>query len=229
MAVLEYTLSAGEATLAEVRASSGRIALPEELDGYPLTHLGAYCLSARRVEPSQPVFETTVGEPDPFGRADQPVYGGALIALSLPKTVQELGSHCCYGCTHLEELSFYDGLEYVSDGAFKNCRSLSRITLYAPKGSTAALEGVLSQISGFCEVEIRFPQQTVPLIFPVTARSGRKTAPPGFFPWTLTAPAISTASAFPSGGWIGSGTTACFPLPPTMKPWMCFCLWCGGG
>lgn len=181
MAVLEYTLSSGEATLTGVSASSGRIALPEELDGYSLTHLGAYCLSARRVEPSQPVLETTVGEPDPFGRADQPVYGGALIALSLPQTVQELGSHCCYGCTHLEELSFYDGLEYVSDGAFKNCRSLSRITLYAPKGSTAALEGVLSQISGFCEVEIRFPQQTVPLIFPGYSEEWEENCPARIF------------------------------------------------
>ncbi len=181
MAVLEYTLSGRQATLTGVSASSGRIALPEKLDGRPLTRLGAYCFSARRVEPACPVLETTVGEPDPFGRADQPVYGGALTALSLPETVGELGSHCCYGCTRLEELSFYDGLEYVSDGAFKNCRSLSRITLYAPKGNTAALEGVLSQISGFCEVEIHFPEQTVPLIFPGYSEEWEENCPARIF------------------------------------------------
>ena len=181
MAVLEYTLSGQEAILTSVSSASDHIQLPEELEGHPLTHLGAYCFSARRVEPTQPVNRITVGEPDPFGRVDQSVYGGALVALSLPKTVTELGSHCCYGCTHLEELSFYDGLNYVSDGAFKNCRSLSRIILHAPNGNTAALEGVLSQISGFCQVEIHFPEQIVPLIFPGYSEEWEENCPARIF------------------------------------------------
>ena len=181
MPVLEYCLLGQQATLTGVRASSGRIALPEELDGYPLTHLGAYCLSARRVEPVQPVKHLRVGEPDPFGREDRPVYGSGLLALSLPSAVRELDSHCCYGCGKLEELSFFDGLEYVSDGAFKNCRSLCRLILHAPNGNTAALEGVLSQISGFCEVEIRFSDQTVPLIFPAYSEEWEENCPARIF------------------------------------------------
>ena len=181
MAVLEYTLSGQQAVLTGVCAPTDRIQLPDRVDGHPLTHLGPYCFSARRVEPAQPVNQAAAGEQDLFGRPDQPVYGGTLAALALPETVVELGSHCCYGCTHLEELSFYDGLNYVSDGAFKNCRSLGHIILHAPNGNTGALEGVLSQVSGFCEVEIHFPQQTVPLIFPGYSEEWEENCPARIF------------------------------------------------
>lgn len=181
MPVLEYVLEEGQAVLTQVSAPSGRIRLPEQVEGCPVTRLGPYCFSSRRVEPAPGVRQAGAGESDPFGREDRPVYGGALIALSLPQTVVELGSHCCYGCTRLEEISFYDGLEYVSDGAFKNCRSLSRIALTAPSRSTAALEGVLSQISGFCEVEIHFPEQTVPLIFPGYSEEWEENCPARIF------------------------------------------------
>lgn len=64
-------------------------------------------------------------------------YSDRLKTVSLPKGTKALPPYCFYGCERLETISFgeaenvFDGVESISEGAFKGCAALSAVSLPA--------------------------------------------------------------------------------------------------
>ena len=50
-----------------------------------------------------------------------------LLSVSLPIGIKTIGAHAFYNCRSLERLEFYDTLEDIEDGAFKNCFATLRL------------------------------------------------------------------------------------------------------
>ena len=100
--VYEYTVhpKTGEATIAGVSpVLRGKVAIPEELDGHPVTGLGKGSFSTSTVT-------------------------GVVI----PGSVRVVGSTAFYWCTELTEVEFEEGVEEIEDSAFAVCTKLARVT-----------------------------------------------------------------------------------------------------
>ncbi|MBQ8474435.1 MAG: leucine-rich repeat protein [Clostridia bacterium] len=49
-----------------------------------------------------------------------------LIAVNMPAQLKSLGEYAFAGCSALEEITFPDGLSYISPSAYERCRSLEK-------------------------------------------------------------------------------------------------------
>ena len=87
--------------LTKVLASPTHAVIPESVDGQPVYAVGKYAFEGQE----------------------------QLQSVHFPATMQEIQSHAFYNCANLEHLILEQGIRAVSDGAFKNCRALHRITM----------------------------------------------------------------------------------------------------
>ena len=99
--VYEYTIhpKTEEATIVGVSpVLHGKVAVPEELDGHPVTGLGKGSFST-----------------------------SSVTGVVIPGTVRVVGSTAFYWCTQLTEVEFDEGVEEIEDSAFAVCTKLARV------------------------------------------------------------------------------------------------------
>ncbi|CVI65730.1 hypothetical protein BN3660_00291 [Eubacteriaceae bacterium CHKCI004] len=148
------------------------VALPETIEGRPVTEIGAYCFS--RSEPHLPeqYFHFYTGEQlgNPFGQnatqpnaehpalyeADAPTgsaaYGhlsclsGSLVeAIRLPASVTTLHNAAFYNCRKLHTLSVGPGIRSIGSDEFMNCTSLSQLILRGQDTESTGLSLLLER------------------------------------------------------------------------------------
>lgn len=97
--------------------------LPDELLGQPVTELKDHALAAG----AAPVEGEKVHI---FGGAETDDWDNRNITeLSLPRSVQQIGSYAFMNLQSMETLRFYDDLHFTGSASFMNCRSFSRLEL----------------------------------------------------------------------------------------------------
>lgn len=144
------------------------VEIPGEIQGKPVTEIGAYCFAAGRKLPAEEV-KAAVAEPDgepgnvsylpgPEGAAMEgwlhELSGSYIEAVTLPDTVKKLDTCAFYHCTNLAVLSVPGGLEACGSDAFLNCGSLHRLIYRSRTKERGGLKTLLSQISW--DVEVSF-------------------------------------------------------------------------
>ena len=98
----------GTGIITRYLGSAGDVEIPSELNGIPVTAIGAYA------------FAGCVG----------------LTEITLPFNVTTIGERAFYYCIQLENVEFPDSLEVVHPSAFENCTSLTDLpdlSEYAPQ------------------------------------------------------------------------------------------------
>lgn len=102
-----YTVTDEKATITKYIGSGGRVTIPDELGGYPVTVIGEGSFSA---------------------------YTYDLSSVVIPDSVETIESVAFSGCQRLQGVTFGSGLKSIGGYAFYNCR-LSDVTL--PEGLTS--------------------------------------------------------------------------------------------
>ena len=69
----------------------------------------------------------------------------------MPTQLKSLGEYAFAGCSALEEITFPDGLSYISPSAYERCRSLEKITI--PDSVDVLTEGAFSYCSNLGEIK----------------------------------------------------------------------------
>ncbi len=122
--------------------ASGEIIIPKELDGLPVTVIGAncffYCANV-----------TSVVIPDSVTEIKAAAFSGCtgLTEIDIPDKVTNIETGAFLGCRNLESIAIPESVEYIGDGAFYNCLSLADITF--PDGAVEISQNVFNKTSWY--------------------------------------------------------------------------------
>ena len=108
---------------------SGRLVLPETVEGLAVTDIGPFAFEGctRLTEVVLPASVTNIGE-SAFNGCTQ------LTGVNLPHGVVSLGMYAFQGCSSLRAIEFPFSLRYVGAGSFWGCRALNSV--FIPGGVT---------------------------------------------------------------------------------------------
>lgn len=101
---------------------SGRLVLPDTLEGLPVTEIGpfAFCGCTGLTEVILPTSVTNIGESAFCGCAQ-------LTGINLPQGVISLGKNAFQGCSALSKIDLPLSLGYVGPGCFWKCKALKSV------------------------------------------------------------------------------------------------------
>ena len=108
-ALFEYTEKNGEVTLISYKGNAKEVTIPATLNGYPVTSI------------ADRAFENNT----------------ALLSVTVPSGVKEIGWFAFSGCVFLTDVTLPASLQNVEYGAFENCSSA--LTVRCPNGSYAQM------------------------------------------------------------------------------------------
>ncbi len=159
---LQLTCSQSESgiTLLRCETQDDMVRLPDEIDGVPVTEVGAYVLSERAPDlTGKDTFSVRIT----CGGAE-PVHNAAAIrTVTLPKNAKSVGSYAFYNCRSLERIELTDSVSEFGGGALMNCMSLREVILHAEPSAQTCLPKLLGEYAG--ELDVRFDEHTR-LLFP---------------------------------------------------------------
>lgn len=150
---LRMTCSRTESGIALLRCETRDdiVRLPDEIDGRPVTEVGAYVLSERAPElTGQDTFSVRIT----CGGAE-PVHDAAAVrTVQLPKQAKSVGSYAFYNCRNLERIELTDSVSEFGGGALMNCMSLHEVVIHAGPSAPTCLPKLLGEYAG--ELDVRF-------------------------------------------------------------------------
>ena len=99
------------------------VTLPTEIDGRPVTGIGATAFKALKVR--------TITIPEGYTYIAQCAFWNCtdLTEITLPNTITEIGKSAFNGCSNLTKVTFSSSLKTIDDGAFAYCEKLSGVVL----------------------------------------------------------------------------------------------------
>ena len=101
----EYTLSMGDAIISGYNGTASNIVIPETIDGKKVVGIKASTFK------------------DNYN----------LLSVTLPDSLEQIGSYAFQNCVNLTSITFPEKLETVGSYAFFNCKSLEKITVKSKK------------------------------------------------------------------------------------------------
>lgn len=176
------------ARILRVYAADGAVVIPEQLEGYPVAELGAYCFSDVERLPEVPMRETSVlgGDRDPA--QFQLIAGSDLESLVLSDSVEEIKDFAFYNCRKLQKLQLGQKTRKIGSDVFMNCAALRTIEIRCGVEEASGVGMILQQISA--EIVIHFMGSThgseAKLLYPEYLESYDEIAPAHIFGRNIT-------------------------------------------
>jgi hypothetical protein len=154
-------------TIDHVRGVGESVLLPERLEGFSVTALGARA------------FAPLSGEDDSWYRA--------LRSVGLPPALERVGDYAFYNCVGLEELTLWDRAENWGSGCLMNCRSLARVRLHRTGEDSPTLFYFASELTSELDVSVlgQNGETALRLIFPEYIESYENNDPAHHFDFHL--------------------------------------------
>ena len=169
------------------------VRLPDEIDGVPVTEVGAYVLSERVPDlTGKDTFAVriTCGGTEPKHNA------AAIRTVTLPKDAKSVGSYAFYNCRNLERIELTDSVSEFGGGALMNCMSLREVILHAAPSAPTCLPRLLGEYAG--ELDVRFDEHAR-LLFPEYVEELEDLSPAHIFQRRIHGAGYSYRQCFDSG------------------------------
>lgn len=122
---LSYTINEGCVCVDKVVNPDAAVEIPEEIDGLPVTELGAYALS-----------------------------GSDIQEIRLPSRMEKIGAYAFYSCQKLHSLYCYGRAVDLGTGIFADDRELSFLDITLYEGERSCLKELLSEMRQTLRVRI---------------------------------------------------------------------------
>ena len=122
---LTYEIADGEVTITDCDTSvSGKLTIPETIEGYPVTKIGWNAFEYRRAL-------TNVIIPDSVTYIDDSAfrYCSGLISMVIPDSVTYISEYAFDGCTSLTSVTISNSLTSIGWSVFGSCTGLTNITI----------------------------------------------------------------------------------------------------
>lgn len=138
-----------EASVFRLYGQDLEVNVPDTIEGYPVTVVGAYCFSASNRCPKEGCFLTSVGEEE--RRIQAPTMpemaGKYLEKVTLPQTIKILENAAFYNCRNLRCLSVGDQIRSIGSEEFMNCVHLKKIIIRGKTEERNGLDKILERIA----------------------------------------------------------------------------------
>lgn len=205
----------GGARILRVYGMTPETVLPEQIEGIPVTEIGAYCFAAQARLPekyNKTRIETTqaaVGENTDSGDSYcantgvvelRELSGEYLTRAALPDTVEKLGNFAFYNASALSNLEIGKKLTGIGSDAFMNCRNLHQLSLHCSRGEKSGLRQILAQISH--DLEVSFLEENgvgAKVLFPEYYESYDEIAPAHLFGRNIEGEGFRARQSFRDG------------------------------
>lgn len=132
-----WTLVGAGARIDEVREAGAVIVFPEEIEGHPVTELGAYVLSG---SPAEEVY--------------------------LPAGLRKIGAYAFYNCEKLRKLSCYGRVLDLGAGIFAGAGGVEQLDITLFENERSCFKDLLSELRQTLRVRVREGGLEARLIFP---------------------------------------------------------------
>ena len=172
-----YEIKKGCAVVRRCYDFGNEAEIPSEIDGHPVTELGAYAFSAhmdreqfwhelgnRTVKIWNPeTGEQEVSEPD--AETVPGLQGMQVETVRLPEGLRKIGAYAFYNCNALSELHFHSSLKDLGAGLFTGCHHLRRLNVTLDETETSCLKEILIEVPEKMAVTVE-GQLRAKLLFP---------------------------------------------------------------
>ena len=163
---LLYEVKSNEAKILRCFGPVEEVALPDTVDGYPVTELGDYIFSqGMRTKPKGIFWEESCVWEGEYSE----ICGPALKKVSLPSGMKRIGRYAFYNCDGLRSLSFYSDIRDIGAGAFNGCRKIEELSVKVIPDQRSCLKEILSELNETVAVHYQeegIPKKQAELLFP---------------------------------------------------------------
>lgn len=124
----EYEVIDGNTVITGYTGSSPEVNIPSEIDGIPVTKIGAYAFEAM-------YNITSVSLPDTVTLIGEGAFMdcGSLESINIPDAVTGIDRGAFVCCVCLTEMTLPAGVQYVREEAFTACEGLTSLTIENPE------------------------------------------------------------------------------------------------
>lgn len=133
----EYTIKGNRVCVDKIREPDHEVLIPEMMEGFPVTELGAYILAGTDVE-----------------------------VVHIPPEVTKIGAYAFYGCQDLKRIYFHGKLEDIGAGIFADTRDIAFFDVTMPAGKRTCLKDILQELHQTIRVRLHEDGVESRLIFP---------------------------------------------------------------
>ncbi len=118
----EYEIADGEVTITDYTGSATEVVIPETIEGYPVTLIGAWSFYDY-------TSLTVVTIPDSVTHISHYAFRGCnnLTSVTIPRNLATINYAAFYGCTSLTSITIPGSVTYMGQLAFRNCTSLTDV------------------------------------------------------------------------------------------------------
>ncbi len=173
----------GYARLLRVEGEQDSVRIPEVLEGYPVTQIGAYCFAPEYKyadEALSNIRETWIIEDETQKQSLRAVTGNYLSEVCLPDSVTRIGNNAFYNCRKLWRIEVGVDLQDIGSDVFMNCHQIRQIDMRGGMEESSGLKQILSRLSG--TVCVRYMGHTPSrLLYPEYVESYDEIAPAHIF------------------------------------------------
>ncbi|MGN1047017.1 MAG: InlB B-repeat-containing protein [Eubacteriales bacterium] len=161
----EYSLGEDSAEITKYLGSDSVVSIPETIDGYPVTTIGAYafeeCAEITAVTVPESVTSIGLGAFRGCVNLSSAIINASITALPdqifsgchslssvyIPESVTSVGYNAFYACKSLQSFTIGSGITRIAQSAFSFCTSLSQFFVDEGNTSFATEDGVLMNAS----------------------------------------------------------------------------------
>lgn len=199
-------------TLLRAYGTSPELAVPEQIGGYPVTEIGAYCFarSAHLTKEAEALIEEARAKEPSLASGE--ICGENLSVLELPDAIRKIGDCTFYNCKNLSELIVGKAVEELGSDVFMNCVSLKKLKIRGSVLEKSGLKQLLSRISFTVEVFFENGTKTeAAVLYPEFFETYDEIAPAHLFGRNITGEGFRARQCFRDGKIAFAEYDAIFP------------------
>lgn len=163
------------------------VELPDMLEGFSVTELGAYIFSDHIDSTELKMMQEKENFCTENGRATRPeddmpqAAGNRVEEIRLPRQLRKIGRYAFYNCFHLKKLTFYGKMQDLGAGALTGCHRMEQIAVETDEKGESSLRDFLTELPETLCVDITIDGEYGRFWFPEFFEEGVENTPAGFW------------------------------------------------